>query len=109
MGANTYRIMSGLAAEGAPGTDELAGVLKVVLLATLTDPLAWANTRLVNQDAVEVVRRRKSDEASRDMRTIGSLSLCRSLRRAGLVDRFRVVVFPVITGITGRGMIARIT
>ena len=39
------------------------------------------------------------------MRTIGSLMLCRSLLRAGLVDRFRVVVFPVITGSTGRDRI----
>jgi hypothetical protein len=36
------------------------------------------------------------------MSTIGSLSLCRSLLRAGIVDRYRVVVFPVITGATGR-------
>ena len=36
------------------------------------------------------------------MRTMGSLALCRSLLTAGLVDRFRVVVFPVITGRTGR-------
>ena len=35
------------------------------------------------------------------MRTLGSLTLCRSLLKAGLVDRFRVVVFPVITGNTG--------
>ena len=28
-------------------------------------------------------------------------NLCRSLLKAGLVDRFRVVVFPVITGATG--------
>jgi dihydrofolate reductase len=35
------------------------------------------------------------------MRTMGSLTLCRSLLRAGLVDRFRVVVFPVICGATG--------
>ena len=39
------------------------------------------------------------------MRTIGSLTLCRSLLSAGLVDRFRVVVFPVITGSTGRDRI----
>ena len=37
----------------------------------------------------------------RPMRTIGNLSLCRSLLAASLVDRFRVVVFPVITGATG--------
>ena len=36
------------------------------------------------------------------MRTLGSLTLCRSLLTAGLVDRFRMVVFPVITGRTGR-------
>ena len=39
---------------------------------------------------------------SRPLRTLGSLTLCRALLRAGLVDRFRVVVFPVITGDTGR-------
>jgi riboflavin biosynthesis pyrimidine reductase len=39
------------------------------------------------------------------MRTMGSLTLCRSLLNAGLVDRFRVVVFPVITGATGRDRI----
>jgi hypothetical protein len=39
------------------------------------------------------------------MRTIGSLTLCRALLNAGLVDRFRVVVFPVITGSTGRDRI----
>ena len=35
------------------------------------------------------------------MRTFGSLTLCRSLLSAGLVDRIRVAVFPVITGATG--------
>ena len=36
------------------------------------------------------------------MATVGSLSLCRSLLEAGLVDRIRLVVFPVITGSSGR-------
>jgi riboflavin biosynthesis pyrimidine reductase len=35
-------------------------------------------------------------------RLMSALTLCRSLLEAGLVDRFRVVVFPVITGSTGR-------
>jgi dihydrofolate reductase len=39
------------------------------------------------------------------MRTLGSVSLCRSLITAELVDRFRVVVFPVITGATGQDRI----
>jgi dihydrofolate reductase len=67
----------------------------------LSEPLAWANTQLVARDAVEAVRGMK-ERNSKSMRTIGSLTLCRSLLKAGLVDRFRVVVFPVITGSTGR-------
>ena len=99
MGANTYRLMSGLAAEGEPGTDALDGLSKVVFSTTLQEPLAWPNTRLVSQEAVEVVRSMKDEGAN--MTTMGSLTLCRSLLKAGLVDRFRVVVFPVITGSTG--------
>ena len=104
MGANTYRLMSRLAADGEPGTDALADFSKVVFSTTLAEPLAWANTQLVSQDAVETVREMKSTGAA-SMRTIGSLTLGRSLLTAGLVDRFRVVVFPVITGSTGRDRI----
>ena len=101
MGAATYRLMSGFAAAGEPGTDALAGMSKVVFSTTLSEPLSWANTQLVAQDPVEAVREMK-DKAAKAMRTIGSLTLCRSLLKAGLVDRFRVVVFPVITGSSGR-------
>jgi dihydrofolate reductase len=101
MGATTYRVMSGFAAEGEPGTDALAHMLKVVFSSTLSEPLSWANSRLVAQDPVETVREMKQG-SSMSMRTIGSLTLCRSLLMAGLVDRFRVVVFPIITGSSGR-------
>ncbi len=101
MGANTYRLMSGFAAAGEPGTDALAGMSKVVFSTTLREPLSWPNSRLVARDPVEAVREMKAG-ASNSMRTIGSLTLCRALLNAGLVDRFRVGVFPVITGRTGR-------
>jgi dihydrofolate reductase len=101
MGATTYRVMSGFAAEGEPGTDVLAGMSKVVFSTTLREPLSWPNTQLVDRDPVEAVREMK-DKGSTSMRTIGSLTLCRSLLNAGLVDRFRVVIFPVITGSTGQ-------
>ena len=104
MGANTYRLMSGLAADGEPGTDALADMPKIVFSSTLTEPLSWPNTRLISQDAVEAVREMK-ENGSESMRTIGSLILCRSLLGAGLADRFRVVVFPVITGSTGKDRI----
>ncbi len=104
MGANTYRLMYGFASSGEPGTDSLADLPKVVFSSTLTDPLEWANSTLVTQDPVEAVRTMKAT-AAKSMRTMGSLTLCRSLLSAGLVDRFRVVVFPVITGRTGRDRI----
>jgi len=101
MGANTYRLMYGLTKEGEPGTDVLGGMSKVVFSSTLSDPLEWENSTLVAGDAAESVREMKKS-GDRPMRTIGSLTLCRSLLEAGLVDRFRVVLFPVITGATGQ-------
>jgi dihydrofolate reductase len=77
---------------------------KMVFSSTLTEPLGWANTRLVTGDAVEAVRAMK-EERRIEMRTLGSVSLGRSLITAELVDRFRVVVFPVVTGATGRDRI----
>jgi dihydrofolate reductase len=103
MGATTYRLMSGFAAEmpDDPGMAAMTVLPKVVFSSTLKTPLSWANTELVDGDPVETVRDMKQN-ASRPLRTIGSLTLCRSLLAAGVVDRFRVVVFPVITGASGR-------
>jgi dihydrofolate reductase len=106
MGATTYRLMAGFAAQMAdePTMAGLTAMPKVVFSSTLEAPLSWANTELVAGDAVEAVRAMKQ-QAGRPMYTLGSLALCRSLLTAGLVDRYRVVVFPVITGATGRDRI----
>lgn len=101
MGANTYRLMYDLTQSGEPGVDVLDAASKVVFSSTLSAPPEWANTTLVGGEAAEAVRDMKRS-GDRSMRTIGSLTLCRSLLEAGLVDRFRVVMFPVITGATGR-------
>ena len=102
MGAKTYRLMSEFATQmpDDPGLAALTATPKVVFSSTLAAPLSWANTELVDGDPVEAVQAMKRD--SRPLRTIGSLSVCRSLLEAGVVDRFRVVVFPVITGATGQ-------
>jgi dihydrofolate reductase len=102
MGATTYRLMAGFAASGEEGFDQMLTRLpKVVFSSSLSEPLAWANTQLVTGDAVAAVRAMKEDTAI-EMSTLGSVSLCRSLITAELVDRFRVVLFPVITGATGQ-------
>ena len=106
MGATTYRLMSGFAAQAPDeaGMAELTALPKVVFSASLEGPLSWPNTELVSGDAVDAVRAMK-EQGHRPLRTLGSLALSRSLLRAGLVDRYRVVVFPVITGVTGRDRI----
>ena len=99
MSANTYRLMSGLAAEGEPGTEALAGLSKVVFSTTLKDP--WRG-RTRDSSAKTCRGREEHERRGRQPHDHdGSLTLCRSLLRAGLVDRFRVVVFPVITASTG--------
>ncbi|ACL39751.1 bifunctional deaminase-reductase domain protein [Pseudarthrobacter chlorophenolicus A6] len=112
LGANTYRLMYGMSAqaaadrtgfsaeEGASLTG-LAAVPKMVFSSTLRAPLDWPNSTLVTGDAVEAVRDLKRTGTG-PLSTLGSLRLTRSLLAAGLVDRFRLVVFPVITGATGR-------
>ncbi len=111
MGAKTYRQMAGFAAQRdnpeagfsedeEASIEEVAQARKVVFSSTLKQPTALPNTEVINGDAVEAVAEMKRSGAS-PMRTIGSLSVCRALLAAGLVDRFRVVLFPVITGKTG--------
>ncbi|WP_243075407.1 dihydrofolate reductase family protein [Microbacterium sp. SS28] len=100
MGANTYRLFAEFARTGSEDLSELTNRRKVVFSKSLHEPLEWANTTLEPGDAVEAVRRMKL-EGSIPLRTVGSPSLCRSLLRAGLVDRYRVVIFPVVNGATG--------
>jgi dihydrofolate reductase len=101
MGATTYRLMSGMAEEEPEAIAQLGAMDKVVFSSTLREPLGWENTRLVADDPVEAVRGLK-EVGPVPLRTLGSLTLARSLLVAGLVDRFRLVVFPVINGATGR-------
>jgi dihydrofolate reductase len=112
LGANTYRLMYGMSAQAAADRNGfsaeegasltgLAAVPKMVFSSTLQAPLDWPNSTLVTGDAVEAVRELKRSGTG-PLSTLGSLKLTRSLLAAGLVDRFRLVVFPVITGATGR-------
>jgi dihydrofolate reductase len=103
MGAVTYREMAGYAEAmpDEPGLAAMTSMPKVVFSSTLETPLSWDNTELVGGDAAEAVKEMKEGD-SRELRTVGSISLCRALLEARLVDRLRVVIFPVVTGASGR-------
>jgi hypothetical protein len=68
---------------------------------TLSESLEWANTRLAAGDAIEALPAVKGD-SDVPMRTMGSVSLVRNLAAAGLVDRLRLMVFPLTCGSAGR-------
>jgi dihydrofolate reductase len=57
----------------------------------------WAEARVVEADAAEAVARLRA-QPGKDMVLSGSISLARSLMKAGLVDQYHVVVCPLVLG-----------
>ncbi|MEE2030923.1 dihydrofolate reductase family protein [Rhodococcus chondri] len=102
LGATTYQVFARiLQEEQDPTFDRLREMPKVVLSTTLEPPLSWENSTLVREDALTAIPRLKA-ESDVPLRSHGSLSMNRALMAAGLVDRLEVMLFPVITGVTGR-------
>lgn len=60
----------------------------------------WAGLTIVHDDMVEFVRDLKQKDGD-ELRTLGSISLVKQLLAAGLVDRLKLVVCPLILPQTG--------
>ena len=102
MGANTYRRMAEVAAAGQAGPPRMAELPKIVFSRTIMPPMSWENTRVVAEPVETAVPALKDSADNLPMRTIGSPSLVRSLFRLGLVDRLRIMVFPMVHGPAGQ-------
>lgn len=101
-GANTYRLMLRFAPpEEDPSHAPLNAARKLVISRTLEEPLEWAGSTLVAEDALDAVPRLKA-ESSGPLRSHGSLAMNRALLAAGLVDRLELMVFPIIAAVPGR-------
>jgi dihydrofolate reductase len=79
----------------------MSALPKLVFSSTLKDPLAWKNTRLVKRAVADEIRALKQQPGD-PLRSIGSISLVKSMIQLGLVDRLRLMVFPLILGSAGR-------
>lgn len=77
-------------------TDYLNRVQKFVVSSTMTDP-QWQNSTVLSGDPAEEVRALK-DKPGRDIVVTGSITLCHTLIEAGLVDEYRLFVYPVVQG-----------
>ncbi|WP_132994255.1 dihydrofolate reductase family protein [Gordonia zhaorongruii] len=77
-------------------TNQLNQVAKYVATSTLTDP-GWVNSTILTGDVIDEVGRIKQ-QPGRDMVATGSISLCHDLIAAGLVDEYRLFIYPVVQG-----------
>src|SRR5262245_60355399 len=102
MGRVTFQA---LAQFSASGTDQssvrMTNLPRLVFSTTLAEPLLWKNSRLVKTAAREEIKALKQ-QSGEPLRSIGSISLVKSLMNAGLVDQLRLMVFPLILGSAGR-------
>jgi len=76
--------------------DKMNGMPKYVVSKTLTEP-AWHNSTVIGLDDAAALK----DQFQGDILVAGSGQLVRGLTGLGLVDEYRLMVFPVILG-TGR-------
>lgn len=79
----------------------MSALPKLVFSSALQEPLAWKNTRLLKGAVADEIRALKQQRGD-PLRSIGSISLVKSMMELGLVDRLRLMVFPVILGSAGR-------
>ncbi|WP_299571559.1 dihydrofolate reductase family protein [uncultured Williamsia sp.] len=108
-GADTYRLFrhfQDIGIEPDPWVARMLGSPMTVVSSTLQPPLDWPDATVASGDAIEVVRRLKT-ETDLPLRSHGSVSLNRALMAAGVVDRLLLTVFPVITGTNGDDPIHR--
>jgi dihydrofolate reductase len=80
-----------------PFTAVLNSTQKYVASTTLEEPLPWSNSTLLEGDAVGAVARLKK-QRGKDIVVLGSGELVQSLMRGGLVDRYILLIHPLIVG-----------
>lgn len=68
---------------------------KMVASSTLGDVGGWRNSSLIGGELTEEVRRLRND---RDVIVIGSIGVAHALMADGLVDEYRMLVFPTVLG-----------
>lgn len=83
------------------GENFFAGILnnmqKYVASNTLTEPLAWQNSTLLNGDIAARLREIRA-QAGKDIMILGSGDLIQNLMLHGLIDRYVLMIHPLVLG-----------
>jgi len=102
LGRRTYDLFAGYwpeAPDDIPFTRLLSDVPKYVASRSLTGPLGWSGSSVLDGDLAGSVADLARDHD--EVHVIGSLDLLQSLLRLGLVDRLDLWVYPLVLG-TGK-------
>jgi dihydrofolate reductase len=85
------------AGDGNPFTTHLNAARKYVVSTTLGNADAWQNSVLLSGDAARTVAELKASDGP-DLAVVGSASLVRTLQSSGLVDRYALLIHPLVLG-----------
>ena len=99
-GRTTYDMMYAFWSTVTDPDDTVAAKLntrpKHVVSRTLRDPL-WHNTSVIAGDVVAAVEQLKAKPGG-ELQVHGSCGLAHTLHDAGLIDEYRLIIFPVVLG-----------
>jgi dihydrofolate reductase len=101
LGRRTYEIFAAYWPQAPEEEQVIAQPLntkpKYVASTTLTEPLEWQNSTVLQGDVAEAAAALKHEDGA-DVHVIGSAELVRTLIEQGLVDEFRLMIDPVMLG-----------
>jgi dihydrofolate reductase len=95
VGRRTYELLSDLPTDQRDESWHAMAETPGWLFSRTLETSQWPGLSVIRDDMVQFVRALKSKDGS-ELRTIGSLSVVHQLLEAGLVDRLKLVVCPLI-------------
>ncbi len=101
LGRRTYRLLDSIPEEARDDEGPRMTATPTIVFSRTLDSVTWPKATVCANDVTDEVRTLKRGGGD-DLRTIGSLSLARQLLTAGLVDRLRLMVFPLLVGESGQ-------
>jgi dihydrofolate reductase len=97
LGRKTYEIFAAHWPDSDdPGAEPLNRATKHVASTTLTD-LEWENSKLIEGEVPDGVRALKQQDGP-ELQVHGSANLIQTLLKHGLIDEFRLLIFPLVLG-----------
>ncbi len=82
---------------GSPYTEVLNNAQKYVASTTLKEPLPWRNSTLLKGDVAQAIAKLKTQPGN-DFLVMGSGELIQTLRKHNLVDRYILLIHPLVLG-----------